>query len=89
MTQPQNLALQLSRRQKRLQSWIEDFKNLPATEAEEVHRTLTTYSLLIAKIAKNPESPEVPELEERLTTIERDLTQLFEDVRLRTSNVHN
>lgn len=79
----------LSRRQKRLKSWITAFnKDIASdTKQKELGSMLETYCLLISKLASAPNAEHANEAEERLLSLERKLTSIFEALRLKTSGL--
>lgn len=86
----ENLALSLSRRQKRLHHWRESYSSLFASSSEagaEIARKLETYGLLISKAAKTSSSDEANETEGRLSTLDRELGAIFDNFRLATSDI--
>jgi len=88
----QQLALELGRKFKRLRYWQQGFKSATLSEQHksEITALLDTYALLISKISKEEDATAIQEAMSRLSTVERQLTTLFEDFRLATSalNAH-
>ncbi|MCC6953069.1 MAG: hypothetical protein IT290_03020 [Deltaproteobacteria bacterium] len=87
MAEQENLALFLATRQKRLKYLRASFKqsSLPEDQSREVSERFSTYGLLLSKVAKAQTDPEREEAKARLLTLDRELTYLFEQRRLKTS----
>ena len=90
-----DLSLNAARRQKRLLYWKEWFLShdkspksaLSKDEKKIFSDKISTYSLLISKMLASSDVSHVEECEQRITAIERELTSLFEERRLLTSDV--
>ncbi len=81
-----NLALEIARKTKRLKYWQEQFQHL-TKDKDSILEKLNTYNLLISKLAKAKEKTDVEECENRLVALERELSSLFEERRLLTSDL--
>ncbi len=86
---PGSLALFLATRQKRLNYLRTAFdpKSVTPTEAKEIQEMLSTYGMMMSKLTKATSDIERKELEERIFTIDRKLTSLFELRRLHTGKL--
>lgn len=85
-----NLALQLARRQKRLNYWLTKFslnKHIKPEFNKEVEEKINTFRLLLSKMVLAKTENEKTETEERLKALEQLLNNYFEDRRLMTSNI--
>jgi hypothetical protein len=83
----ENPALYLASRQKRLTYWVSRFRteSLDAAQKTMVENLLKTYNSTIATAARE-ENPEAQQpLFEQLQTLDRELSTLFEQRRLLTS----
>ena len=94
----QSLSLQVSRRQKRLSYWREQFlenhssqaDRLQDSERAQLEQSLQTYQLLLARLVQahaTKNTSDFQETEGRLAGQDRELTSLFESRRLLTSTV--
>lgn len=81
-----NLSLTVARRIKRLKYWQEQFQHL-TQDKDSILEKLNTYNLLISKLAKAKEKADLLECENRLCGLERELSSLFEERRLLTSDL--
>lgn len=81
-----NLSLAVARKTKRLKYWEEQFQHLTQNK-DFILEKLNTYNLLISKLARAKEKPDLLECENRLCTLERELSGLFESRRLLTSDL--
>jgi len=87
MLSESELAKFLARRDKRVKYLRGAFQNgdLPADDRKEALELLDTYSLLLAKLHQGSGSDDMDEVYQRVLTIDRDLTRLFEHSRLLTA----
>jgi hypothetical protein len=89
MLDKSELALALGQKQKRLAYWKQQFlgENLPGDLQQEVTGLLSTYALLLSKLTNVDQDEELLELNNRIAGLEREMTQLYEQRRLRHSDV--
>ena len=87
MSAIENKALELGRREKRLKYWKHEFNRRSYNQAQvaDVNELLRTYALLISRLINPTSEAEHKDAEGRLYAVERVLTTLFEDSRLKTS----
>lgn len=86
---PENIALFLASRQKRLIYWRDTFRSntLPSKEGHELGAQLNTYALLLSKLTKQTSPAEREETLDKLLSLETKLTSAFELRRLYTGNL--
>ena len=94
MSETENIALFLARRQKRLLFWKEAFITLAQSSAPgssedstQIQTYLSTYLSLLSKISKSPPALELAELRDRVFACERELQALYDLRRLATSRL--
>jgi len=80
----------LARKQKRLNYLRDSFKSssIDAEDKTEISALLDTYAMLLSKIATSKET-ESEEAGRHLDKVERELNSIFENFRLRTSNLYD
>lgn len=101
MSNKENLALVLARCNKRLRFWSKALvgRRSSTTGSGPVHSGITqitreietllhTYALLISKLSKTQNDAEYSETAARIISLERQLTSLFEQSRLSTSEIN-
>ena len=83
------LAMVLAQRQKRLHYVSEQFKSaqIPPQRQNEVSNLLETYVLWISKLSKAATEPEQKEASDKLAALDRKLTVIFDELRLRTTTI--
>lgn len=79
--------MELASRQKRLLYWLTQFNNSNGKEngLSLVKEKLETYRLLLARLLKAKAQPDIDETLLRIQTLERELENHFENLRLKTS----
>lgn len=83
--------IELSRRLKRLHSWQEYLltKHFRAEDVSRIRSELETYALLLSRFEKATNDIDKTETEQRILTLDRVLTNTFNDARLLTSPLQN
>lgn len=82
-----SVAMELAKRQKRLNYWQERFARAALTDSQrsEINAQLNTFALLLAKVAKAGNEGEANEAFQQLLASERELANLFEALQYKTS----
>jgi hypothetical protein len=89
-TTPLDLSLSLARREKRLRFWQSALFSqslLKEGEMEEIKRLLGAFRSLLSKYALSENTSDHEKYELEVSSLERELTSLFETRRLLTSKI--